>query len=324
MASDSRRFSLLLGVLGVGFLVAGLFLYVRQIAHEPAAGPSSAATPQAPPVDLTAKLPFDASIATGTLKNGLTLLRPRQSAAGASGRAPAGRQRRVGPRGRRSARAGAFRRAHGVQRDQAVSEAPDRRLHGVGRHAVRSRRERGDRLRRHGLPAADSDRPAGRAGAVADDPRGLGAPGDVRSRRRSRGSGRSSSRSGARAWAPGRDCRTSCFRCWCKGSRYADRTPIGTPESISTFKPERLKQFYQDWYRPDLMAVIAVGDFDQAAVAALDRAAVRGGSGAGQSASAPGDRGAGAARHGVRGGRRPRSDGDDRVRSRTSDRRRRP
>ena len=53
-----------------------------------------------------------------------------------------------------------------------------------------------------------------------------------------------------------------------KGSRYADRTPIGTPESIKSFKPERLRQFYTDWYRPDLMAVIAVGDFDQAAVAA--------------------------------------------------------
>jgi zinc protease len=54
-----------------------------------------------------------------------------------------------------------------------------------------------------------------------------------------------------------------------KGSRYAERLPIGTPESIRTFKPERLKQFYKDWYRPDLMAVVAVGDFDKAAVEAL-------------------------------------------------------
>jgi zinc protease len=51
-----------------------------------------------------------------------------------------------------------------------------------------------------------------------------------------------------------------------KGSRYADRLPIGTPESIRTFSPERLKQFYRDWYRPDLMAVVFVGDFDKAAV----------------------------------------------------------
>ncbi len=54
-----------------------------------------------------------------------------------------------------------------------------------------------------------------------------------------------------------------------KGSRYADRLPIGTPDSIRTFAPERLRQFYRDWYRPDLMAVIAVGDFDKAAVEAL-------------------------------------------------------
>jgi zinc protease len=50
------------------------------------------------------------------------------------------------------------------------------------------------------------------------------------------------------------------------GSKYADRLPIGTIENLKTFKHERLKQFYTDWYRPDLMAVIAVGDFDRAAV----------------------------------------------------------
>jgi zinc protease len=54
-----------------------------------------------------------------------------------------------------------------------------------------------------------------------------------------------------------------------RGSRYAERLPIGTPDSIRSFKPERLKQFYADWYRPDLMAVVAVGDFDKAAIEAL-------------------------------------------------------
>ncbi len=53
------------------------------------------------------------------------------------------------------------------------------------------------------------------------------------------------------------------------GSRYAGRIPIGTTKSIETFTHDRLKQFYRDWYRPDLMAVIAVGDFDKAAVEAL-------------------------------------------------------
>ena len=54
-----------------------------------------------------------------------------------------------------------------------------------------------------------------------------------------------------------------------KGSRYANRLPIGKPEIIQNAKPERLKQYYKDWYRPDLMAVIAVGDFDKAAVEKL-------------------------------------------------------
>jgi zinc protease len=54
-----------------------------------------------------------------------------------------------------------------------------------------------------------------------------------------------------------------------KGSRYAERLPIGDMEVIQGFKHERLKQFYTDWYRPELMAVVAVGDFDKAAVEAL-------------------------------------------------------
>src|SRR5213596_480461 len=43
-----------------------------------------------------------------------------------------------------------------------------------------------------------------------------------------------------------------------KDSRYADRLPIGKPEIIQKGKAERLKQYYADWYRPDLMAIIAV------------------------------------------------------------------
>jgi zinc protease len=54
-----------------------------------------------------------------------------------------------------------------------------------------------------------------------------------------------------------------------KGSRYGERLSIGTKESIESFRPEALKRFYKDWYRPDLMAVIAVGDFDKANVEAL-------------------------------------------------------
>jgi len=56
------------------------------------------------------------------------------------------------------------------------------------------------------------------------------------------------------------------------GSRYAERLPIGKVEVIDTFPHERLKKFYQDWYRPDLMTVIAVGDFDPAAVEQMIKA----------------------------------------------------
>jgi len=53
-----------------------------------------------------------------------------------------------------------------------------------------------------------------------------------------------------------------------KGSRYADRLPIGKRETLESFPHESLTRFYADWYRPDLMAVIAVGDFDAEAVEA--------------------------------------------------------
>ncbi len=46
------------------------------------------------------------------------------------------------------------------------------------------------------------------------------------------------------------------------GSKYAERLPIGTKENLETFKHESLRRFYKDWYRPDLMAVMAVGDVD--------------------------------------------------------------
>ena len=51
-----------------------------------------------------------------------------------------------------------------------------------------------------------------------------------------------------------------------KGSRYADRLPIGQKSILDKASPEALRRFYNDWYRPDLMAVIAVGDFDPARV----------------------------------------------------------
>src|SRR6476620_5261009 len=53
------------------------------------------------------------------------------------------------------------------------------------------------------------------------------------------------------------------------GSRYADRPVIGKPETISNATREALTRYYRDWYRPDLMAVIVVGDIERNAVVAM-------------------------------------------------------
>ena len=46
------------------------------------------------------------------------------------------------------------------------------------------------------------------------------------------------------------------------GSAYENRLPIGTSEAIESTEPAELRRFYEDWYRPDLMAVVVVGDID--------------------------------------------------------------
>jgi zinc protease len=48
------------------------------------------------------------------------------------------------------------------------------------------------------------------------------------------------------------------------GSRYADRLVIGLPDTLKTAPRDTLVRYYKDWYRPDLMAVIVVGDIDPA------------------------------------------------------------
>jgi len=57
-----------------------------------------------------------------------------------------------------------------------------------------------------------------------------------------------------------------------EGSRYAIRPPIGDPDVIGKATREQLVRFYRDWYRPDLMAVIVVGDVDRDAVVAMIKA----------------------------------------------------
>ena len=47
-----------------------------------------------------------------------------------------------------------------------------------------------------------------------------------------------------------------------KNSRYAERLPIGKIDIIKNFPYDTLRTFYKTWYRPDLMAVVIVGDID--------------------------------------------------------------
>ncbi|WP_299762279.1 insulinase family protein [uncultured Dokdonia sp.] len=48
------------------------------------------------------------------------------------------------------------------------------------------------------------------------------------------------------------------------GSKYADRLPIGTKENLENFSYDDVRNYYKTWYRPELMAVVAVGDLDVA------------------------------------------------------------
>ena len=47
-------------------------------------------------------------------------------------------------------------------------------------------------------------------------------------------------------------------------SQYAKRFVIGKKEVLEGAPYETIRRFYRDWYRPELMAVVAVGDFDKA------------------------------------------------------------
>lgn len=56
------------------------------------------------------------------------------------------------------------------------------------------------------------------------------------------------------------------------GSKYAERLPIGKDQVLKTFKPETLTSFYKNWYRPNLIAVMVVGDIDPAEAEKMIRA----------------------------------------------------
>ena len=55
------------------------------------------------------------------------------------------------------------------------------------------------------------------------------------------------------------------------GTPYDGRLPLAAPDDLEQTTPEALQSFYEDWYRPDLMAVVAVGDFETEDIEALIR-----------------------------------------------------
>ncbi len=56
--------------------------------------------------------------------------------------------------------------------------------------------------------------------------------------------------------------REEFMKAYFKGSKYATCNIIGTKENLETFKPQELVNFYKTWYRPDMQAIIVVGDID--------------------------------------------------------------
>ncbi len=55
------------------------------------------------------------------------------------------------------------------------------------------------------------------------------------------------------------------------GSPYAGHDPLADEAELNVTSAETLRRFYEDWYRPELMSVVAVGDFQVAEVVRLVR-----------------------------------------------------
>jgi zinc protease len=261
--SSSSRSSTVLGVLGVALLAGGLFLYLRQGTPP---RPAATAPANVPHVDLAEPLPFDAAITTATLPNGLRYFV----------RANPEPQRRVELR--LVVNAGSLLEdddqrglAHVVEHMafNGTKRFPKNEI-GAFMASIGMRfgpevnaETRYDETVYHLEVPTNDPAVVTRALTILEDwaHQVTFDPAEIE---KERGVILEEWRLGQGAAARLRDRQ---FPLLVQGSRYADRAPIGTPESIRTFTPARLRQFYADWYRPDLMSVIAVGDIDQAAMA---------------------------------------------------------
>ena len=138
----------------------------------------------------------------------------------------------------------------------------------VDRRAAGAARQRPDRLRRHDLHVPAAHRQAGIVEkgmqALADFAGGMTL--DPKEIDKERGVVIEEWRGGLGAGSRLRDQQIPVLF---HKSKYAERLPIGKPEILKTFPPAELRAFYTKWYRPDRMAVVAVGDMESAALEAL-------------------------------------------------------
>ena len=139
------------------------------------------------------------------------------------------------------------------------------------RHALRARPQRLHVVRRDRLPAPGADRLGRGASPPAWTCCASGLAASPSPTRPSNASAAWSSRSGGCGQGAGERMNREQFPVLFADSRYAERLPIGLPDVIRTAPPEALRRFYRDWYRPDLMAVVVVGDVDVDAVEAMIR-----------------------------------------------------
>ena len=271
MSANPGRASAILAVVGALFIVGALVLYVRQGASRDQAVPGAEGADPAqagPPPDLGAPVPFDASITTGTLKNGLRYFvranrQPLNRAelrlvVNAGSLVEDDDQRGLahfvehmafnGTKRFPRQAIGAFMESIGMRFGPSVNATTS---YDETTYALQIPTDDAATIERALLILEDW------AHLVVFDPREIDKERGVviEEWRMRRGAG-------ARI-------QDTVLPVLLKGSRYADRAPIGTPESIAAFSHKRLGQFYTDWYRPDLMAVVAVGDFDPAAMARL-------------------------------------------------------
>ena len=266
MTSSPNRLPTLLGVAGIGLIAAAIWIYIAQQRGTPPASDAAAVTDAGPPIDLTKTLPFDERITRGTLPNGLRYLvranrHPEKRAelrlvVDAGSVLEDDDQRGMAHFVEHMAFNGTAR----FPRQELVAflESTGVRF-GPGINATTSFDETIYQLQ---IPT-DKPELLNRALDILEDwaHRVTFDPGEIEKERPVI----------IEEWRLRRTARQRLFDqqmpLLLKGSRYADRMPIGTPESIRSGSAARLKQFYADWYRPDLMWIIAVGDFDQDAVA---------------------------------------------------------